>query len=121
MVKDYNYYKSKKRKGRQFFDTHTVDKIINHVISALNSDVTIDEIKGAKRHRRLTEIRLSVYWICYNVYDMQTTYTGNLLNRDHSTVIHGRDKVDDWYYIDKEFRYKFDNLILKKFEDSKNR
>lgn len=119
-MKDYNYYKNKQRKGRQLYDVHSIDKVINNIIEVTNSDLTLEQIKGHKRNRRLTELRFPVYWICCYVYDMPVTFIGKNMDKDHSTIIHGKQRMEDWYDTDREFKAKFD-IILKKFENYHNR
>lgn len=122
MIKDYHYHKNKKRRYRQFYGDHTVDKVINNIIQVTESNVTLEQVKGHKRNKEIKEIRFYVYWICFYVYNMPLNFIGkNLNNRDHATIIHGRDRMEDWYDTDKDFRNKFDNVILKKFENYHSR
>ena len=66
--------------------------------------VSIDKILSTSRARRLVWIRYILYSYLKTVGSMTLTEVGNVLNRDHATVMHGLKKHSDFLvWNDAEF------------------
>lgn len=67
-----------------------IDKLdrFRYVLSLTN--VGEDEIISASRKRELVSVRQMLMYFCSTELDMSLKQIGRLLNRDHSTVIHGK-------------------------------
>ena len=69
----------------------TAERIIDCVCKYFN--VRRDELLGKKKNKEIVEPRqICMYTIC-NLLDMPLLSIGQLFGRDHTTVIHARDKI----------------------------
>ena len=66
------------------------DSIINSVLSFYN--VTMDELKSSSRRRQYVRPRHVLCFLLHR-YGMSLSDIGGILNRDHSSAIHGRDCI----------------------------
>jgi len=70
-----------------------IDKLerFRYVLSL--TDCTEDQITSASRRREIVNVRQMLMYFCVNELRMGLRETGSFMgNKDHSTVIHGRDK-----------------------------
>jgi|GEM_PF-695717 len=51
--------------------------------------VTLDELRGRVRQRRVAEARHAAMWLCCRYGNRSTTVLGRYFRRDHTTVLHG--------------------------------
>ena len=79
-----------------------------------------DVIYGGWRKREVVEIRQIAQEMCINNTRLPIiSLANNYFNRDHSTLIHSRETVDDLFTSNKEFRAKYldiQSLIERKFK-----
>jgi hypothetical protein len=84
------------------------------------TNVSEEKIKSTSRKRELVNIRQMLMYFCVTELDMGLKETGSFMgDKDHSTVIHGRDKFRDLLSIPNKGnieaqRYKY---ILKKYKE----
>ena len=71
----------------------TVDGIINVVADHFN--ITPQDIRGSKRSRNIAYPRQITMYLCRHMTQSSLQAIGELMgNKDHSTVIHGIDKIE---------------------------
>lgn len=91
------------------YEKSTVLKEVINAVAYVCS-VTVDDIKGPSRLRKISDAR---HIFCYIVVEQRIyTYTlseiGLFINRDHATVINSRRATDTYKQIDSDF-----NKLLK--------
>ena len=78
-----------------------------------------DEIKGRSRARGLVLCRHVYYHIARNVMGLKLAQIGQYMGRDHTTIIHGLNKVNDMISIEDEITINFieqvNNCINEKY------
>lgn len=76
--------------------SHGIDNIITAAVTtaAATHGVTPADIAGPSRHRNVTQARQIACWIAH---DVGATYSaiGAVINRDHTTVMHGCRRVEN--------------------------
>jgi len=88
-----------------------IDRILNIVTEEF--DVTVSEIVGKTRDRRIVEARQVICHIMVVRMRLTLKYTGiNALGgRDHTTVIHSIKMFNNMYETDEEYRRRADKAI----------
>jgi chromosomal replication initiator protein len=76
--------------------------IIESVVRA--TDVSMEDIQSKLRLREVVEARHLICYFLRNHTMMPLQKIGNLINRDHSTVIHGYKTVKNLIETDADFR-----------------
>ena len=69
------------------------------------------DLTGKRKTRDIALPRQVAMYICRELTDMSTTAIGQAFGRDHTTVMHGCDKVSDAMQSDVAFRNRVDELI----------
>jgi hypothetical protein len=69
----------------------TIKEIISFV--ALEHGVSVDEIISHRRHAKLNHARQVAMYICTRDTMNPLTVIGRAFNRDHTTILHARDKI----------------------------
>ncbi len=87
----------------------TVEDIQN--IVAHEYGVTVDEIKSKQRSERLAFPRQIAIYIACEITTLSLPEIGKKFNKDHSTIIHARDKIKHLLNSDPFFSEKINNLI----------
>ena len=57
--------------------------------------ITIEELRSHSRIARIATARAVVCYLLYRNYNYSTKDVGNMVLRDHTTVIHARNKITD--------------------------
>jgi len=92
------------------------DFISRKRIRDLAAPITVDAIKSPSRLLELVNARHIICWLIAKHSKMSLKDIGHLLgHRDHSTVINGRNKVNDLCSYDKEYSRKL-AIIEKDFK-----
>lgn len=97
-------------------------EVIMHVSDVFG--VSVDNILGKCRLRDYTEARHTAIHILYmNIYRRKNTLSrvGAWFGRDHTTVIHARNNVQNWIEIYPEFKERYELLMKKTSHLRKNR
>lgn len=58
------------------------------------SEFTVNDLKSARRGVKLALFRQKLFYELKHLYGMSLTQIGQMLNRDHTTVLHGINKID---------------------------
>jgi len=85
-----------------------VSDIANLVCTYFN--VNEDTLHNKSRKRELVKVRQTCMYFQYKYSSMNLTDIGKYWDRDHSTVIHGKQTVQDLYDTDKRFKADFDQI-----------
>ena len=80
----------------------TSDKIIDAVCRKMG--VTREEILGKKRNKELVEPRQICIYLMWKNLNIPMSSIGKIFNRDHTTAIHARDKINELVKSDKEMK-----------------
>lgn len=87
----------------------TVDIILK--VIAENYDVSISDIKGKKRDNRTAMARMMAAYLIFNLMDYSLTDTGRELGgKNHATIIHAKDKIEDLRKTDPDIEAKIQHL-----------
>lgn len=79
----------------------SADTILDAVSSHFN--VKIDEIKSKKRNQPITNARQVYMYLTREILNESLLNIGKTIDRDHSTVIHGIEKIEEKIKTDKNF------------------
>lgn len=66
------------------------------------------ELKSGQRHRTLAYARFIFMYLAHAVLFQTNVTIGRELNRDHTTIMHGRHRVQDLRIIDKNFARQYE-------------
>lgn len=79
-----------------FVRTHIVRFPLHDDVAeaAEECEVTVDELRGAGRAKRLSMARLYVYWRLRNKGHSYSVI-GRAMHRDHSTIMHGVKRFEE--------------------------
>ncbi len=80
-----------------------LDFLLRLIIASFNN-VTYDHIISKSRKKEYVLVRHLFCYFAVVRAGFATTETGYFLNRDHSTVIHGRDSINDYLFYDKQVK-----------------
>lgn len=93
-------------------DTRVITPSIVMDVVAKKCGVTVDDMLSKKRNKEITVPRQIAIYICRELTDLSTTNIGKEFGgRDHTTVMHSCDKVNEQIKSDYSFKKKVDELI----------
>ena len=74
--------------------------------------ITIDDLTSKKRNREIAMPRQIAMYMCREMIGLSTTAIGRSFgNRDHTTVMHGCEKVSDTMKSDFSFKRRIEELM----------
>lgn len=62
---------------------------------AAEHGLTMGEVRGGGRSHDVIPARMEIYWTGSVIYGLSLPVIGRILNRDHTSVLHGRNIVDE--------------------------
>lgn len=68
---------------------------------AIHFGVSVEEIVSSTRKRSVADARAVTCYLAYNLCGMSSTEVGQLVHRDHSTIIIAVRKVEQWLELPK--------------------
>lgn len=90
----------------------TPDYIISMV--AEHFDVSVDDLSGNKRNSKIVTPRQVAMYLCREIISTPLKAIGKSLgNRDHTTVMHGIDKIEKEILVNEKLRNAIDTLKKK--------
>ena len=96
----------------------TPELIINTVIEQYNYKITADDIRGKNRSRDIAYPRQICMYLCCKYTGLSQAAIGSALgNKDHTTIIHGKNKIEEDMAKDEQLRTMID-VIVKKLNPS---
>ena len=75
------------------------------------------DLTGKRKTREIALPRQVAMYICREITDLSTTAIGQAFGRDHTTVMHGCDKIADAVQSDFGFRNRIDEIIKQVRDD----
>jgi chromosomal replication initiator protein len=97
----------------------TPELIISTVIEQFNFQVSADDIKGKNRSRDVAYPRQICMYLCCKYTGLSQAAIGAALgNKDHTTIIHGKNKIEEDIRTDENVRNMID-IIVKKLNPPK--
>lgn len=78
------------------------DKIIQTVCKTW--DRSLDDVCGKSRKQDVVYTRMTIAYFLRQYTKLSTTEIGNLINRDHATIIHYLKAYDSEFRFNKDFR-----------------
>ena len=87
-------------------------KSTDHLIESVAKtfDVTAEQVKSPTRERDVVDARKICAYLLNQKRKFTTTKTGQLLNRDHSSIIYLVKQAEALMEVDKDFKEKIINL-----------
>lgn len=76
-------------------------------------DVSVEDLKSNKRQRSISVPRQVSMYLCREVAGASLITIGKAFNRDHSTVMHGCDKVEEEMKVSPQLRNLITNIEHK--------
>jgi len=73
--------------------------------------VSPDDVQGPCRERNLTNARFMIAHYLRHRMALTKVCIGRLFNRDHTTIIHGIQKHNDYFAYEPEYQYKYLTLV----------
>jgi len=93
-------------------DTRVVTPAVVMDVVAKRMNVTVEDLVSKKRNREIAGPRQIAIYICRELTDLSTTNIGKEFGgRDHTTVMHSCEKVNEQIKSDYGFKKKIDELI----------
>ena len=86
---------------------HIMDVVCEHL------NIKPDDIKSKKRNEEIVRPRQIVMYLCNKYTDCSSTKIGDFLGKDHSTVLHGVQKLEADLENDIDLKNKVDIIIKK--------
>ena len=77
--------------------------------------ITLEELRSNSRTARISTARAVVCYLLYRYYNYSTKDVGNMVLRDHTTVMYNCRKVQGFYLFPK--MYATDLAIIKEIEE----
>lgn len=89
-------------------------------IVALNFNITVEEMKSSKRQQKFVNPRHIALYICHELTEYTYTDLGNEFGgRDHSSIMHAVEKVEEKIKTDSNYKQMID-FIIKRIKENKN-
>ena len=93
-------------------DTRVITPAVVMDVVAKKLNVTVEDLVSKKRNREIAGPRQIAIYICRELTDLSTTNIGKEFGgRDHTTVMHSCEKVNEQIKSDYGFKKKIDELI----------
>lgn len=97
--------------GNSLYITNNIAKIQKAV--AEYYDLTVDNLKSKKRTANINKARQVAMYLCKMTTEETIERIGLEFNRDHATVIHACDKIDDEYKKNDELKEEIKSIKVK--------
>ncbi len=89
-------------------------------IVALNFNITVEEMKSSKRQQKFVNPRHIALYICHQLTEYTYTDLGNEFGgRDHSSIMHAVEKVEEKIKTDSNYKQTID-ILIKRIKENKN-
>lgn len=86
----------------------------NKIKSKIFEFYKLPDLIKTTRNRKYVDATRAISYFCRNLTDLSTTDIGNIIGRDHSTVMHSIKRVKDLILFDKQYAVEI-NEIKKMF------
>lgn len=102
------YFYSNKTSRRLIKILVPKDFVVDYVCNIFG--VSFDELESPNRSRRLVKARQTLTCLILEYTEMSLSEIGRMMNRDHSTIIHLRDKMTHDLTHDENLKEKYNKL-----------
>lgn len=97
--------------GNSLYITNNIAKIQKAVAEYF--DLTVDNLKSKKRTANIKNARQIAMYICKMTTEETIERIGLEFNRDHATVIHACNRIDEEYKSSEELREQIKEIKIK--------
>ncbi len=73
--------------------------------------VKLADLRGKSRKKEIVMPRQIAMYLCRDLLSISLVSLANEFNRDHTTVMHGHDKIKDLMEEDQDFRQEIEEII----------
>lgn len=109
------HYRIMKYEHKAVLPTHKTDPeiLLTTIFSVVKmTGVSKDKMVSKSKKREVVEARsIAMYLLCKTTGLSLQAIGNEFGGRDHSTVIHARNRVVDWLDTDKNFRVKYEGIL----------
>ena len=102
-------YPGLKKVGVKISTTSKLEKITKTCSTYFRQDV--NDVLGTSSRANVMPPRQIAMWVATYKYGFKLTDVGKHFSRDHSTVIHARQKTFDLMQFDKEYKRKVSEIL----------
>ena len=96
--------------------THTVETVLE--VTAAFHDLALDDLTGPRRTKKIALARQQAMYLAREATEASLPQIGQALGgRDHTTVMHGYNKIVEMLEADEELRSEIKQLRLRLFDD----
>jgi len=88
-----------------------IQKDINEIVNAIKIVTKADPL-STDRYRANVDARFMLFKICRELLNLTFMKIGNLVGKDHATVLYGCRQFDDLIVTDRQFRDNYEAVIL---------
>lgn len=92
--------------------------MINKIKLLINDELGVD-IDDTSRKRSVVEARALYYTILKNTTNLTLSKIGELVNKDHATVLHGIKNLQDWMNQNQYLKNAYDSILDRIDKDFK--
>lgn len=94
-------------------EVNEVMSLMNEIVDgmALCYGVSLAELKSQRRHEDIVLMRTCVFYTLIDKYKFSRVAVGKCFGKNHATIIHGLDKVEDW--LKQPYRFEREIKALK--------
>lgn len=114
MISPYAYpgmkYPLKQIENLKFNKCKVTPELVLEVV-AKNCGVTIDEILSNTRRRGLVDARHYYCAVLRKQLGYSVTAIGKLVNKDHTTIVHGTQKFYDRCSVDEDYKKVYETIL----------
>lgn len=86
----------------------TLDDLLS-IVSELTG-VSLYDLRRKDRRKNVVEARHLYFWAATRILGRTVTEVGRSLQRDHSTVVHGRESIEGFFIYDQRVIYLSERL-----------
>ena len=73
--------------------------------------VKLSDLRGKSRKKEIVMPRQIAMYLCRDLLSISLVSLANEFNRDHTTIMHGHDKIKDMIEEDQNFRQEIEEII----------
>ncbi|MBN2472207.1 MAG: chromosomal replication initiator protein DnaA, partial [Anaerolineae bacterium] len=96
--------------------THTIETVLE--VTAAYHNLSIDDLVGPRRTKKIAMARQQAMYLAREATEASLPQIGQAIGgRDHTTIMHGYNKVIELLESDEEIRQEIKQLRLRLFED----
>ena len=87
------------------------DNIIEDVCKVYK--IELADLMSNRRFRELVEPRQVLFYILHKKLKIKSTKVGKMFNKNHATVLHGSNNIQNWMENDKELKERVNGVMIR--------